>query len=259
MAVKVETPPALIGAAEQQLKQVYAYLFRLSENLNVALNNLNEENFSSAYLMKAGATNDGSDSGNGDKGLGEAYSELRSLIINTAEIVRSEMDMIQTELNSEYTALSNEWGTYQENVQSTITATANAVVQEYGYDAAIETLQEQAAGFSEYKIHTEGYIKSGFVDYDENQVPILGIAIGQGLSSTKVTIDGEEYEQIDNSQSCAFYTAEKVSFRINGQEVAYISNQKLYIRNVEITGSISLAGKWLITTTEGFKIQWIGG
>jgi hypothetical protein len=257
MAVKVETPPALAGGNEQQLKQVYAYLYRLSENLNVALNNLNEENFSAAYLQRTDTANDGSEGGK--KNLSETYAELRSLIINTAEIIRTEMDMIQTELNKSYTAISSEWGTYQQNIQQSITATAEGIVQQFALDEGIETMQEAVAGFSEYKIHTEGFIKSGFIDRDENQVPILGIAIGQGLNAVKVTIDGNEHWQIDSTQSCAFYTAEKVSFRVNGQEVAYISNSKLYITNVEITGSIVLSGKWKIETTNGFLITWMGG
>ena len=255
MAVKVETPPALTGEAEQQLRQVYSYLFRLSENLNVALNNLSGEGYASAVGIAGGAVNDGSGS-NSDNGYSSEYAELRSLIINTAQIVRNEMDILETELESNYEAISAEWGAYQENVKSTITATANEVIQELEYDSRIESLE---ASFSEYKIHAEGYIKSGFVEYDENNVPIIGIAIGQGLTTTTVTVDGVEYEEIDPSQSCAFYTAEKVSFRVNGQEVAYVSNSKLYIRDVEIAGSIVLSSKWMITTTSGFKIKWIGG
>ena len=256
MAVKVETPPALVGASEQQLKQVYSYLYRLSENLNVALNNLNEENFSAAYLKRESA-NDGS--GDGKKNLSESYAELRSLIINTAEIIRHEMDMIQVELNESYTAISGQWGTFQQNIQQTITATAEGVVQQFKLDEGIDTMQEDVAGFSQYMIHTEGFIKSGFIERDENQVPILGIAIGQGLSGTKTVIDGVEQWEIDENQSCAFYTAEKVSFRVNGQEVAYVSNSKLYITDVEITGLIVLSGKWKIETVDGFKIKWMGG
>ena len=256
MKLKVETPPNLVGTSEQQLRQVYSYLFRLSENLNVALGNLNEENYSSATQIPA---NNVSRSSAGGASSSDTYNELRALIVNTAEIVRSEMDVLQMEMNSQYEAVSSQWGTFQENVGSTIEATAKETVQTFNYDARLETLEEDAAGFSEYQINTEGYIRSGFIDYDENNVPILGIAIGQGLSSVKVTIDDEEYEQFDSSQSCAFYTAEKVSFRIHGQEVAYVSNSKLYIGNVEITGSIVLGGKWLITTTNGFQIKWIGG
>lgn len=257
MKLKVETPPNLIGAPEEQLRQVYSYLFRLSENLNVALANVNEETYSSATQLNTALKV--SRSGGGAVSSGETYNELRALIVNTAEIIRSEMDVLQLEMNSQYESISSDWGTFQENIDTTIEATAGEVIQSFNYDSKIETLEEKAAGFSEYHINTEGYIRSGFIEYDESGVPILGIAIGQGLTSVKVTIDGEEYEQFEPSQSCAFYTAEKVSFRIHGQEVAYVSNSKLYIGNVEITGSIVLDGKWLITTTNGLQIKWIGG
>lgn len=256
--IKIETPAALKGTQEQQLMQVYSYLFRLSENLNIALNNLNRDNYSSASELVQAQQAAASVTENNGIDLSKSYNELRALITNTAKIVSSEMERISTELSSQYTAVSDEWGVFQENISSTIEATASGIVQSYGYDASIQTLQEQAAGFSQYQVATEGFIRQGFIDYDENNVPILGIAIGQGLKSTTVTIDGEDYEHLDETQSCAFYTASKVSFRINGQEVAYVSNRKLYIGDVEITGSVILGGEWMITTTNGLKIQYIG-
>lgn len=260
-AIKIETPATLKGTPEQQLLQLYSYLFRMSENLNIALNNLNRDNFSSAYQLSSGQQTDIDDMMTDDKWAeyDKSYNELRSLIINTASVIRSEMDKISTELNSNYTAISEEWGTFQKNISSTIEATAEGIAQNYKYDEEIKTLQEDVAGFSEYRMSTEGYIRQGFIDYDESNIPIIGIAIGQGLTSTEVTaVNGEVYQKIDNNQSCAFYTADRVSFRINGQEVAYISNRKLYIRDVEITGSVILGGEWMISTTNGLKIQWIG-
>lgn len=259
MGIRVETPAALKGTPEQQLLQMYSYLFRLSENLNVALNSLNKDNYASATELNAvNGSSGGSGGASGSVDLSDSYSELRSLIVNTADIVRAEMNKKTSELSSQYTAMSEEWGSYQETVTSTIETTANSIVQSYGYDAKIESLQEQASGFSEYQISTEGYIRQGFIDYDENNIPIVGVAIGQNLKSTTVTVNGEEFEQIDKTQNCAFYTATKVSFRINGQEVAYVSNRKLYIGDVEITGSVILGGEWMITTTNGLKIQWVG-
>lgn len=254
MGIKVETPPALRGQPENQIKEISSYLYRLSEMLNIALNNLNQNNFSSAVEIS------GSKSSQGQGGeTVVSYNELRGLISNTAQIVNVEIDKLHTELKKQYVAVSDDWGRYQENISSVVEATAESVVQSYNYDSQIHTLQEEAAGFSAYKISTEGYIRRGFIDYDEEGIPILGIAIGQGLTSTSVTIGGEEFQQIDTTASCAFYTATKVSFRINGQEVAYVSNRKLYIGDVEITGSVVLGGKWMISTTNGLAIKWIGG
>lgn len=259
MKLKVETPPMLTGTAEQQLRTVYSYLFRLSENLNVALSNLNEDNFSSAVQLTSANSGSAVNKSTDSAAAGDAYNELRALVVNTSEIIRSEIQMLETALSGQYEAISTKWGAFRENVDTAIEVTAKETIQKLNYGSKIETLEEQAAGFSEYQIKTEGYIKSGFIDYDADGVPIIGIAIGQGLTSTKVIIDGVEYDQLDSSQSCAFYTAEKVSFRINGQEVAYVSNSKLYIGDVEITGTIVLGGKWMITTVDGFKVQWIGG
>ena len=256
MKLKIETPPALRGEPEQQISLMSSYLFRLAEMLNVALNSLSESSYTSATELQA--TN-----GSKAKELGAdsvaSYNELRGLINNTSQYVHSEIDKLSTELEQQYVAISNDWGTFQENISSSIEATAEGIVQSYGYDAEIQTLQEEAAGFSAYKISTEGYIRQGFIDYDENNIPIVGIAIGQGLTSSTVTINGVEYQQIDDTASCAFYTATKVSFRINGQEVAYVSNSKLHIGDVEITGSVVLGGKWMISTASGLSIKWIGG
>ncbi len=258
MSFRVETPPALRGEPEQQLSLMSSYLFRLAEMLNVALNSLSENSYSSASEVQ-GTRPSSKANGQAIDADAVSYNELRGLINNTSKYVHSEIERISTELERQYVAISNDWGTFQENISSSIEATAEGIVQSYGYDAEIQTLHEEAAGFSAYKISTEGYIRQGFIDYDENNIPIVGIAIGQGLTSTKVTVNGVEYQKIDSTASCAFYTASKVSFRINGQEVAYVSNRKLYIGDVEITGSVVLGGKWMIGTSNGLSIKWIGG
>lgn len=248
MGFKIEIPPTLTGAGEQQLRQVYSYLYRLAENLNVALNAMEGSAQETAEAAAVAAVKRETASGN-------SYNELRALIVNTATVIQREMDVLETTLRSEYVAQS-EFGEFQENIDTTIRATAEAVVLSFGYDAAIDAVD---TALDDYILHTEGYIKQGFIDYDDEGLPIIGIAIGQNLSSASVTVDGESYEQLDGTQSCAFYTSDRVSFRINGQEVAYVSNSKLYIGDVEITGKVELGKKWQMSTTKGFAIKWIGG
>lgn len=238
MAIKIETPPALRGTSDQQLQQVYAFLFRLSENLNVALNEAGADHRETAAAGQTSANAAPTDDG--------GYDDLRALIVNTASIIRREMDVIERELSSRYTAISDRWGTYQETVKATVTETAEAVVRSYDYDAKID-------GLNEYVRSTSGYIKQGFIDYDAEGNPILGIAIGQDLQ-----YENEETGKLNAKQSCAFYTSEKVSFRVSGQEVAYVSNRKLYIHDMEVTGTVIL-GDWMLTTVNGFVIKYIGG
>lgn len=258
MKLKIETPPILSGTAEQQLKVVYSYLFRMSENLNVALSDL--DGGGGAYgagSMSYRSVNDGSQPNGGLESAAKAYNELRALIVNTAEIIRSEMDLIEVQLNSEYSALSSQWGTFQESIESKVEATANAIIQNLNYQAQLDAFSGE---FERYKVETSGYIKSGFIDYDEYGVPIIGVAIGQNLKSVTVTMpDGSTLEQLDSTQNCAFYTADRLYFRVNGQEIAYLSNSKLYIRNAEITGKVVLGGKWELSSHNGFTIKWIGG
>lgn len=248
--MKIETPPILSGGTEAQLRQVYSYLFRLSEYLNLALGQLQSETKAAASVSVPQSAADGE--------TAKTYNELRALIVNTAELVRREMDTVETRLHGVYEAISTQWGSFRENVDTVITETAHDVVRQYNYDAVLETLQTQAAGFAQYRLQTEGFIRQGFVEYNQQGLPILGIAIGQNLTGNTVIIDGQEYEQFDSGQSCAFYTAEKVSFRINGQEVAYVSNRKLYIGDMEVTGHVVL-NHWMLTTHDGFAIKWVGG
>ena len=248
MSIKIETQPVLTGAAESQLRQVYAYLYRLSEHLNVALQSVGG--------TAAAATAHTAPAVNHD--AAKTYHELRALVVNTAEVIRSELDAVESALHAEYEAVSGQWGSFRESIDTSVTETAREVVRSYAYDSAIETLRQQAAGFDAYRLKTEGCIRQGFIEYAADGTPVLGIAIGQGLKGSTVTIDGREYEQFDGGQSCAFYTAEKVSFRINGQEVAYVSNRKLYIGDMEVTGAVML-NSWLLTTANGFTVKWIGG
>ena len=98
MSIKIETPPVLTGAAEAQLRQVYAYLFRLSEHLNVALGQLEHTSAAVTSAESGGAAADGA--------AAKTYNELRGLIVNTAGIVRKEMDTLETRLHGEYEAVS---------------------------------------------------------------------------------------------------------------------------------------------------------
>lgn len=248
MSVRMELPPVLSGTEGARLQQLYGYLYRMAEQLNVALDGLGTAAVGSTDLIAgAGST----------PYAGEARDSLQALIVNTAEIIRSEMDILQQSLRGEYTAMSNRWGIYKEQMENTITATAEAVVQQYGYTASIETLQEQAAGFERYCTETQGYIRQGFIDRDSDGVPILGIAIGQGLTGTETVVDGQTLLELDPTQSCAFYTAERVSFRINGREVAYLSNRRLYIADVEVTGGLRI-GSWLMEPRDGLTVKYVG-
>lgn len=252
--VKVETPPTFKGEQTEKLAQVISYLYRLSENLNVALNNLSSDNYVYGYAPGL----QGKASGGGAKTPEKSqYEELKELIINTAEIVRAEEVRLTKQLESNYEAISSDFGTFKENIQTTITETAESTIASYNYDASITALQNQADAFTEYQRHTEGFIQQGFIGYDDGN-PIVGIAIGQDLATTGTTAGG--YEEIQTQhKSVAFYTAGKITFYIDGNAVAYFSQDTLYITDIEMTGKLT-QGRWVRSDIPGagLVLKWIG-
>ena len=215
--------------------------------MNIALSNLDAGNFAqgTAQAIQEVAEN------KWDGKLSSQYETLKALIIKTADTVESQIEAVEMELNSSYIAKS-EWGTYEEILKAEMEATAQGVVQAYGYDAQLSAANDQIADFEDYKINTQQYIKTGLLYY-EDSVPRYGVAVGEKL--TTVEVDGETL--LARTDLCATFTADKLAFWQHGQEVAYVSNSKLYITALEILGSITL-GNWRITHTDGFTVEWLG-
>ena len=254
MRYNILPPPVGQGTAEAQVGQIHRYLFRLSEQLNQALEQT-DERIVNAETTATTAANSIKTAESED--LPSQYNRLRSLIIKTADIVRHEMDVMIGSLSSKYIAISD-WGQYEENIQNDIEATAKEIVESYSYDSRLTSLEEDAAEFEEYRITTTGFIKRGIIGYDEDNVPIFGIAIGQDLRSTEVTIDGEVYDEIDMTRNLATYTADRVTFWQNGVQAGYFSNSELVVTRINVADRITLGGKWEISRTTGFTIRWIG-
>ena len=174
MTAMISQPPRLQGNEAAQLVQMHRFLFTLSEQLNNALLDTEsriietKETAQSAFTAAEKGTQTGS------------YNELKALVIKTADEVRSEMDILETQLRSEYIAKS-EWGTYEEQIHQDIVTTAESTGEKYGFEARLDALDEQATGFDEFIISSNGYIRRGIIGYDENNLPIFGIAVGEEL------------------------------------------------------------------------------
>ena len=77
-----------------------------------------------------------------------------------------------------------------------------------------------------------------------------------GLDLTVQEIDGETVVEQKNFR--ATYTAAKLSFWQDATEVAYVSNNRLYISNITVLEGLTL-GRWEISTDNGLAFKWIGG
>ena len=237
--VILPSPPMLQGNQTQQLQDVRRYLFRLVDQLNSSLNNLTAESFSPGGVQaQTGVTDE-------DK---QTQADLKSLIIKNANEVRETIEVISKTLKSEYVAISD-FGTFREDMENTITETAAGLEQE------ISTRSEVVNNFI---AATNGYIRQGVVGYD-GATPIIGIAIGQDIRVTGVTetVGGKVYEEIDTSQNMSVWTTTKLSFYVNGGEVAYFANDALYVTGIH-TGTVTFPN-WVVDDGNGLSFRWTGG
>lgn len=254
MISKLQLPHALSGTAQEQLAQINNYLYQLSEAVAIALASV-DGRISTATETKTLSLSVG---GRSVDVPASTYEALRQLIIQTAQVIQVNKDELLTILSENYAAMSSNFGTFTENIETTITETAREVISEYNYDTALLVLNDAVAEFSDYKVHTEGFIRQGFVATDGSGVPILGIAIGQNLTSTTYTYNGEEYERLDDTQNMALFTATELAFYVDGAKVAYVSNGRFMTDELEVDGPIYLGSDWAITYGNGFSIMWVG-
>lgn len=250
-------PPAMpeAGSTDEKLRVVYAYLYRMNEHLKVALDGMETAVRTGELAVQGSAynmQNTGGTSDNKDK-LTNEYNALKALIVKTATEVRYEMNSLETQFASKYVAISD-FGEYQENMDSLIRATADAILQEYKFESRLQDLSNSAEQFNDYKVTTSQYIKTGLLYFDNGRIPRYGVAVGENMTTENV--DG--HEVITRQDLCATFTSDRLSFWMGGVEVAYVSNNKLYINNAEITGQL-IMGNWRIDRSKGFMIQWIGG
>ena len=247
-------PPAPRGSTAEQLSRQYAYLFQMAQQINLALEGLEQGAAGTAAAPAAAQASAAVPSAPAvSEELKQQYDNLKSLILRTADEIRAEMDRVKWQLQSEYVAVS-EFGTYLEQLNSTIEADAAAITQYYKFFSDLQTnVDAVSAAFERYRVDTEGYIRTGIVSYD-GAVPVYGVAVGQDLAVSEV--DGERVVEQKNFR--ATFTASKLSFWQDAVEVAYVSNNRLYIGGITVLQGVTL-GRWEISDRSGLAFQWIGG
>lgn len=246
MAISLSPPNQFCGTAQEQLRQCYSYLFRLHQQLNTAIATLEKGALTGSIPVSGGVKTQSVDKS-------KEFQNLKALIIQNATLVRREMDKLETELRGSYVAVSD-FGTYLEEISNRIEADPTALTQYYSFMASIQAdLENVDSSFQSYLLRTEGYIRTGIVDYD-GDLPVLGVAVGQGLTATEE--DGQSV--ISSTHFRSTFTAKRLSFWQGDTEVAYLSDNRLYITNITVLGSVNLGGLWSVGHSGGFTIKWIG-
>ncbi len=240
-------PPYPSGSVAEQCAKQYSYLFQMAQQLNMVLEQLDGSRTGAVpKAVQGGAAGS-------VKPTVESMDQLRSLVVRTAEVVKQRMETMSAKLEGEYVAAS-QFGTYLQSLSAYLEANPEAVTQYYGFIADLEgDIDGVRETFEHYRVDTEGYIRTGIVYYD-GLTPVYGVAVGQNLTTSEH--EGETVVEQNNFR--AVFTATKLSFWQDSTEVAYISNNRLYITNITVLGTLEL-GKWKLTGTEGLTVRWIGG
>ena len=249
-------PPYPNGSVQQQLTQQYSYLFQMAQQLNMALSALEGGQTgiagSTGVQRKTGAA--ASAAGKTALEDRQQFQNLRAMIIKTAKQVTRSMEQLEVRLGEEYVVAASQFGTYVQRLSAYLEANPEALTQYYSFcsDLAANVAAVDAA-FSTYKLDTEGYIRTGIVYYD-GPAPVYGVAVGQNLTTTEV--DGRQVVEQNNFR--AVFTAQRLSFWQDSTEIAYVSNNRLYITNITVLDSVSI-GPWRMDSANGLSFKWIGG
>ena len=166
-------PACPTGTLQQQVMQQYSYLFQMVQQLNLALEQLEQTGSSvrPAYATAAGAAG-GTRQAEADR----QYQKLRTMIIKTADQVRRTTEELTARLEEEYVAVSD-FGSYVASLSAYLEANPEAVTQYYSFFSDLKTSVEAVdAAFQHYKVDTEGYIRTGIVYYD-GAVPVYVVPV----------------------------------------------------------------------------------
>ena len=240
--VELRYPNITAQSEREQLSQFKSYLYQLVGQLQHALSNLEGVTGETTALSQKIASK--VDEVTDPK---TSFNSVKSLIIKSADIVQAYYEEINRRLVGEYVARSD-FGTYSEQTSQDITENSA------GIERAFTNIQKIITDIEtmEYTlIEVNAHIHSGILYYDDGGIPVYGLEIGQ-----KNIIDG-----VTVFNKFARFTSDRLSFYDqNGTEVAYISDYKLYIRNVQITGSYRIGGFVDTVQSNGDVVErWVGG
>ena len=246
MSIDIRFPNITAPTEAGKLQQMQSYMHQLVEQLNWALNNIdNTGGGSNTSLVKpSSATPTVQDDPISD------FNSIKGLIIKSADIVNAYYEKIDSllKLSGEYTA-SSAFGTFEEYTMNWISATDKKIEQNL---VDKQTIYDENGNIKK-ELLVNGHIYSGIIEYAKDGEAIVGIEIGQTTKDNGV----EKFNKF------ARFTADRLEFynATNPDEpVAYISDYKLYITHVEVIGSFKQGGYVDTVTADGGVVtKWMGG
>jgi len=253
MGKRIELPQLPAGKAEDQLKALYSYLYQMAEALNSNLADIGGNSFTDQEMIIVREVI--GDDGTAQNGMAEAET-LKSLIIKTAQFVKSEIDQYNMKLIGTYEA-EGKLGRYVRKTQLDVDVTPTGIQQNYTFEEVIQ-------GLKTYEVNAKNYIKTGLLR-TVSSIPVYGVAIGKDVvefldDGTEVYKDENKVAELtadelsfwQGGNKIASYTGNRISFYYGQTEVFYIAAGKIYVANdMEI-----VSGKEMKIVSGGkFEIQ----
>lgn len=289
--IEIRQPNITAKTETEQLLQIRSYLYQMAQQLQWAFNTISSPGGGGNVGTNTTQQTVVSSSSSGKIDATKTFDALKDLIIKSSDIVNAYYDVISKKLVGVYVAQSD-FGRYQEETSNTIKESSTRIDQLYvnnqvitgkfntidrlvttaqsmtetignletdksALSEKVDAISSAADGMAEtverlqmMMVQTNAYVRTGLLYEDDNGIPVYGLEIGQTND-----VNGENV-----FSKFARFSADRLSFYDrNDTEVAYISDYKLYITNAEITGALSLAGKFKVFYDHGLAFQWIGG
>lgn len=269
MDIKLRYPNITGTNEREQIEQIKRYLFQLVDELQLAGNG----DQSTSGVITTSQRRRSSASDDAVTNAKTLFAVLKPLIIKSADIVQAYSEEISKKFEGEYVAISD-FGTYTESTSQEIIENSTEIERLFTNIQTIDTdlqgvftdiraenenlskevsdLVEQTKAVAqkvEAILTVNAYIKSGLLYYNDEELPVYGIEVGQTNN-----VNGT-----DVFKKFARFTADRLSFYDqNNEEVAYISDYKLYITSVEILYNL-IGGGFILDFSRGFTLKYAGG
>lgn len=255
-----EKPPILRGTEQDQLNAIRDYLFRMAQSLSEAAAAPAVSVTETVRPDGSRVYESGGAAGRSIDDIRKSASDLRSLIIKTADEVKAYTNKKIEKFQGYYVAQSD-FGQYIQDYSNVVIETAMG-------STAILQMTEAIEGLNQYVTEINGEIRRGFVeDPDHPGQYVIGIAVSQNLvfnaEETRQDSEGRTYYKLESGQTFGLYTSTGWQFWIDGHKRGWFdsSDGMLHVAQIVVEQSLQIGDSWLITAaTDGseFEIKFIG-
>lgn len=267
-----EKPPILQGSAEDQIRALRDYLFRMAGSLETVITAPAVGTGTTVTRRRADGTvvtETGTAAKADTDAIRKSANELRALIIKHANELQTEIDTKVDEYDASLIAQS-EIGTWELGLNSKIETSARGVLETYGLSE--NTISTINGDMQTYFTQMDGQIRRGFIENPDYPLKstdeyIFGIAISSDLrfEVEAPRSDGTyDYYHLVSGQTFGFYTSSGWQFWVDGNKRGYYDSidQKLHVKDIVADDSLQIGADWQIKSfpaSHELEFVYVGG